>query len=333
MQHTEDTKPVSHSLPRRRLAATVSLTTLILAVPSLYAGERHDNHDHNGQSAACSRTTKLAFKACGKDIWDNYYLQLGKCENESDAADRAFCIQEAKTALEEERQVCGEQRDARADICDQLGEAPYDPDIQPANFLSPEQTAANPNLWFPLVPGTTRIYESGDEIITVKVTDTTREILGITTIEVSDVVTVDGEPIEDTVDWFAQDIYGNVWYFGEIAKNFEDGVLTDLEGSWTAGVDGAKPGVVMEGAPQVGDVYRQEFLLGDAEDVGKVLDVNGSETAPAASCSGNCVVTKDYTPLEPDAIENKYFEPGIGSIVTINLETGEREELVEIIQP
>jgi hypothetical protein len=333
MTHTQHGSPVNRSPAGLKRAATLALTTLALAMTTVYAG--HDEHegDNGHQPATCSKTTGLAFKACKNDIQDNYYLQIGKCLNESSDADRAACIEEAKATLKEERQLCGEQRQARADVCDLIGEAAYDPEINPADYVSPEQTAANPNPLFPLVPGTTRIYKAGDQTITVKVTDKTREILGVTTMEVSDIVTENGEPVEDTRDWYAQDVYGNVWYFGEVAQNFEDGVLTNLDGSWTAGVDQAKPGIVMEAAPQVGDVYRQEYLLGEAEDMGEVLDLYGSETAPAASCSGNCVVIRDFTPLEPDANEHKYYVPGIGNIVTVDVTTGDREELVQLIQP
>jgi hypothetical protein len=330
MKHIVATIPPPRGPAYLKRAATIVLTTLAVATTTVYAG--HDKRDDAHQLVTCSKTTKLAFKACKNDIRNNYYLELGKCLNASSDADRVVCIEDAKAGLEEERQLCGEQRQARSDVCDLIGQAAYDPAIDPANFLSPEQMAVNPNPWFPLVPGTIRIYEAGDQTVTVKVTDKTREILGVTTIEVSDVVTEDGEPVEDTRDWYAQDIYGNVWYFGEIAQNFEDGVLTDLEGSWTAGVDGAKAGIVMEANPQVGDVYRQEYLLGEAEDMGEVLELYGSETAPAASCSGNCVVIRDFTPLEPDANEHKYYATGIGNIVTVDVTTGDREELVQLIQ-
>lgn len=308
------------------LTAGSLLMTLALAAPGAHAA------DGSG-ATICSKTTRLAFKACQNGVRDDNFLQLAKCKNETDSDERSACIAEAKSAFREGRQLCGEQREARFDVCDQIGEAAYDPEINPVDFLTPEQTAANPNPWFPLVPGLKRVYEAGEETISVVVTEDTREILGVTTMAVSDIVTIDGVPVEDTIDWYAQDVYGNVWYFGEIAQNFEDGILTDLDGSWTAGIDNAKPGILMKAAPQVGDVYRQEFLLGEAEDLAEVLDVNGSESAPAASCAGDCVVTRDFTPLEPGAEENKYFAPGIGNIVTINLETGEREELVDLELP
>src|SRR6185369_9184112 len=117
----------------------------------------------------------------------------------------------------------------------------------------------------PLVPGTTFVYEGQtadgfghDEFA---VTHNTKVILGVTCVEVHDVATLDGDVVEDTLDWFAQDNAGNVWYFGENSKQLEDGLVVGVEGSWTAGIDGAKPGIVMEAAPAVGDVYRQEFSV------------------------------------------------------------------------
>ena len=91
---------------------------------------------------------------------------------------------------------------------------------------------------------------------------------------VSDRVEEDDVPIEETDDWYAQDLDGNGWYCGEITNNFEtiegdlsdDPEPSDIDESWKAGRDGAKPGILMLAPPKGGDVYRQEVLLGDAED-------------------------------------------------------------------
>jgi hypothetical protein len=149
------------------------------------------------------------------------------------------------------------------------------------------------------------VYEGEEETVTVTVTGEFKEILGVPCAVVRDVVEEDGELVEDTYDWFAQDLEGNVWYFGEIARNYEDGELVDLEGSWTAGIDGAKIGVLMPIDSQPGAVYRQEFLLGEAEDMAEVLELGASAATPAAACDGNCLVTLEYTPLEPDGAEHK----------------------------
>lgn len=279
----------------------------------------------------CSATARAALRACQHEARDDYWIAVGGCKNESDEIERAECKADAEAERDEQlNEECPDQKEARLDLCEVLGEGPYDPEIDPANFLSPAETAANPNPWFPLVVGAVRRYEAGDETITVTVTDRTKVILGVTTIVVRDVVEEGGEPVEDTDDYFAQDRDGNVWYFGELSKNFEDGELVDIEGSWTAGVELAKAGIVMKATPAVGDVYRQEFLLGEAEDVGEVTAIDGSEAVPAASCDGTCVVTRDTTPLEPDVAEAKYYAPGVGLILEIDLETGERVELVEI---
>ena len=124
------------------------------------------------------------------------------------------------------------------------------------------------------------------------VTESTKLIEGVTCLVVNDLVEEDGLPIEDTDDWYAQDVDGNVWYCGEIAQNFEvfegddpeEAELVDVDGSWKTGRDGAQPGIIMLASPQVGDVYRQELALGEAEDAARVISTTGSATVPAASC-------------------------------------------------
>ena len=228
---------------------------------------------------------------------------------------------------------CSDQFDAREEVCNDLGQAPYHPDINPDNFpfmdgiIPPSEL----NPFFPLVQGTTYVYQGSDETITVTVTDEIKEIPGVNCISVHDVVKEDGKVTEDTFDWYAQDKDGNVWYFGEISQEFEEGELVGIEGSWKAGVDGAKTGIIMKANPQVGYFYRQEFFLGDAKDMAEVIDLNGSESAPAAECVGDCLVTSESTPIEPDVSENKFYAPDIGLILEIDMETGNRVELIEII--
>jgi hypothetical protein len=145
---------------------------------------------------------------------------------------------------------------------------------------------------------------------------------------VHDVVFVGDEKTEDTLDWFAQDAEGNVWYFGELSYTLENGRITDLGGSWRAGADGAKPGIVMRASPEVGDFYRQEFLVGVAEDVAGVVSLSDSVTVPAGSFPG-CLLTEESSPLEPGTVEHKDYAAGIGVVLTIE-DDGSRSELVEI---
>lgn len=283
-------------------------------------------------TTACTVTAKAARRACFNEAKDDYWIGFGNCVNLADPLARADCQDEVKLEHREAKTLCAEQYDARLDLCDVVGEAPYDPVLDPADFLTADEllAAASPNPYLPLVPGTTRRYAGGDETIEVTITDEVKLIFGIPALVVHDVASESGEVIEDTFDWFAQDIHGNVWYLGEISRDFEDGELVSIEGSWKAYRDFARPGIVMPAAARIGDVYRQEFALGDAEDAAAVLDLAGTASVPAASCAGDCLITKDFTPISPDAIEHKYYAPGIGLILEVDVETGERVELVEI---
>jgi len=290
----------------------------------------------SGGGKACSETARAALAACSHEVRDDFWNAVGRCINTADANDREACIQEAEKARQEASpEDCQEQQEARLDLCDALGEAPYDPEFDPGDFVHPSDigVTVSPNPFFPLVSGAKWVYRGGAETITVEVTGRVKEILGVSCAVVRDIVEEDGDVIEDTLDWFAQHVDGTVWYCGELARDFENGELVSLEGSWEAGRDLARPGIIMSSNPGVGDVYRQEFALGDAEDVAEVVSVTGSEVVPAASCGGKCVVTKDFTPLDPGVIEFKHYAPRVGMILEVNPETGERVELVSVHIP
>jgi hypothetical protein len=207
----------------------------------------------------------------------------------------------------------------------------YNPIIDPANFVS----GIN-NPFFSLVPGTTFIYEAeteeGLDRDMVSVTHDTKEILGVTCTVVRDRETLDGVLQEDTIDWYAQDEDGNVWYFGEYTTQYaEDGVtVTGHVGSWEAGVDGAQPGIVMLADPEPGVSYRQEFLAGVAEDMAKVLRLNAPVSVAYADFE-NCLETKEWSPLEPGAIEHKFYARGVGLVLIEELKgKTARMELVDV---
>ena len=144
---------------------------------------------------------------------------------------------------------------------------------------------------------------------------------------VHDVVTLDGVLIEDTLDYFAADEDGNVWYFGELSQSFEDGELASLEGSFTAEVNGAKAGIIMLATPTVDTTYRQEFLINEAEDVATVVALNETVTVPFGTFQ-HCLKTADYTALDPGVIEYKFYAPGIGMVLEDNPDSGTQVVLV-----
>ena len=248
---------------------------------------------------ACTATATAALSSCRNEAQADYWIGVGLCQNLRNADARSRCLQSAVADRLDSREECEDQHASRLEVCGVLGEAPYAPRIDPDDFVDPAQIGASvaPNPFFPLNPGRKVVLQGSEERIETTVTGETTRILGVKCAAVRDVGIEDGEITEDTIDWFAQDVHGNVWYFGEISQELEDGVLVGIEGSWKAGVDGAKPGMVMKAAPAAGDVYRQEFALGNAEDVGRVLSLNGTATTPAASCRGDCLVIRDFNPM------------------------------------
>ena len=216
------------------------------------------------------------------------------------------------------------------DVIKISAEGPYAPNISQTNF---SRSTVVDNPYFPLKPGTTSIYEGteDDDKIRVEefVTDDTRLIMGVPCVVVRVTEWINGELVEDTLDWYAQDNDGNVWYFGEDSRDYEDGELVGTEGSWEAGVDGAKAGLIMKAEPRVGDAYRQEYYKGETEDMGEVIDLNGSATVPYGSFDGLVVIT-EWTPLEPGVIEHDYYALGVGPVLEVVVKGGsERLELVE----
>jgi hypothetical protein len=209
---------------------------------------------------------------------------------------------------------------------------PYAPTVVAADF-----TTHVTNQYFPLEPGTVYTYagtEDGvpqDDVVTV--TSDTKMILGVECVVVHDVVSEDGQVIEDTFDWYAQDSAGNVWYFGEDTKTYENGELTGTEGSWEAGVNGAQPGIVMEANPQHGDSYRQEYLAGEAEDQARVANLGKTRQVPAGAYD-NVISTVEFTALEPDQLEQKDYAPGVGFIYgTLTRGGSEETQLVSMAMP
>jgi len=186
------------------------------------------------------------------------------------------------------------------------------------------------NKYFPLKPGTRLIYEGTSDGEPTKdvfvVTYQTKEILGVTTRVIHDTAYVNGQVSEVTDDWFAQDDGGNVWYLGEFTTEVETG---SHEGSWQAGVDRAKPGIIMLAEPEVGDKYYEEFLKGVAEDQAVVVSVDESICVPFG-CFNNVVVTKDFTALEKGVADLKYYAPGIGEIKEDRIQGG--SEVLELVR-
>ena len=203
--------------------------------------------------------------------------------------------------------------------------------LDPATF-----TADIEHPYWPMRPGTRWVSretapDGSRQRIVVRVTHRTRRIAnGITARVVRDTVRERGVLVEDTSDWYAQDAAGNVWYLGERTRAYEHGRFRDAEGSFEAGVDGALPGVVMPAHPAPGMHYRQEYLAGHAEDAASILSLDERVEVPAGRYD-DVVMTRDVNPLEPRALEYKFYARGVGPVLAVSVSGGaDREELVHV---
>ena len=205
----------------------------------------------------------------------------------------------------------------------------YDPAIEPGDFSTKID-----NPFFAMPVGKRMSYagktEDGLERIEIAITGETRMVMGVETLVYLDRAYLDDELVEETKDFLAQDRQGNVWYFGEEVDNYEDGKLKDHEGAWMAGTDGAKPGIWIKAEHKPDDTYRQEYYQGEAEDMVKIVATGERVTVPAGKFEG-CTKTYDWTPLDPESKEHKYYCPAAGGVVLVeDLTTGDRVELVKV---
>ena len=226
--------------------------------------------------------------------------------------------------------ACGRGDESNADLTApyELPQSDESVELDPADFVRTID-----NTYWPMAPGSRWVYREVDadgsrKRVEVTVTNRTKVILGIPATVVHDRVTEEGELVEDTEDWYAQDKWGGLWYLGENTTEYENGKAAGKHGSWEAGVDGAQPGLIIPPSPEVGMSYRQEFYAGEAEDLGRILSLDELAEVPFGSYD-EVLMTRDWTPLEPDILEHKFYAKGVGPVLELGL-SGDvgREELI-----
>jgi hypothetical protein len=301
-------------------------------------------------SKFCSATAEAELRACRNQTLDDYWIGVGICINESDARDRAECVAEAKAARDQAKALCGDQHDARIELCGSLGERRYDPEFEPGSFERDYANLRTTNPFFPLAIGSQWEFRSESQTTKVRVLNATKLIDEVRCVVVRDEVSEDGVVIEGTNDWFAQARDGAVWYCGEETATFETFAgdrprkpeLVSIDGSFKAGRDGDKPGIIFLAKPRPGQTYVEESSLANAEDATEVLSVKYAygkdptldqlvpkKLAQLLCAAGDCVVTKNSSPLDPGTFERKYYARGIGVFLEVEPESGEVVQLVK----
>ena len=203
--------------------------------------------------------------------------------------------------------------------------------LDPADF-----TTDIDNPYWPMRPGSHWVYrevENGEaQRVDVTALDRTKTLGGVTARVVHDQVTRKGQVLEDTYDWYAQDSDGNVWYLGEDTTEYENGKLKTKEGSWQAGVDGALGGIIVPAHPEPGLTYREEYYEGHAEDSAEVLTLNAHAKVPHGNYD-TLLQTRNFSSIEPDVVEEKFYAPGVGVVLEITVSGGtDRGELISFQQ-
>lgn len=225
----------------------------------------------------------------------------------------------------------GDDEGTSADVSAGLPQGSEPVELDPADF-----TTEIDNPWWPMRPGSEWVYretdtEGSEQNVVVTVKDETRRIAnGVEARVVRDVVSEDGEPVEITDDWYAQDSAGNVWYLGEDTAEYESGKVVTRAGSFEAGVDGAFPGVIVPADPKPGMEYRQEYYEGEAEDEAAVVSVGTEQVEVPAGHFTDVLMTRDLVPLEPKVQEFKFLARDVGPIMAVGVSGGAPgfEELV-----
>jgi hypothetical protein len=188
----------------------------------------------------------------------------------------------------------------------------YEPKLDPAHFVSKID-----NPYYPLPVGRTLTYRGVRDGVTqtdtVHVTNRTKVIEGITARVITDVATHHSRLLESTTDYYAQDDQGTVWYLGEDTKAYDSQGNVDTSGSWTAGVNDAEPGIIMESNPQIPDGYRQEYLAGEAEDTAWVVNRGTSTNVPYGTIH-NTMTSLEFARIEPTVVDQKIYGPGLGIV-------------------
>lgn len=197
------------------------------------------------------------------------------------------------------------------------------------------------NAWYPLKPGIRYIYRGSEgaqrarDVLTV--THKVAMIAGVRCRVIKDKVSLNGTLEERTRDYYTQDDDGNVWYFGEDTEELDKGGnVTSTEGSWRTGRNGAEAGIFMEANPQVGHTFQQEFYRRHAEDHYQVLSLTAEIEVPFGHFGSNKLkrrveLTKEWTPLEPDVRDHKYYVRGIGQVKEVTAK-GRPIELLGLVK-
>lgn len=295
----------------------------------------------------CTTHARLLRRACSADRRDDFLVHIADCAYVTAEEDEEECRAEAFDEAAEKAEECEDVFEARFEICDLVGEERFDLELDPADFVDPDDIGdgVDPNPYWPLTAGHTHVIVADGEVIVVTATDEVREVGGLPCRVIRDLVfeevvtaaEVEYEALEVTQDWYAQHVDGDAVYCGENTYEIEDGLIDNTDGSFANGTDRARAGFLVRAFPAVGEGDRQEMASDEAEDFVEYVSLAATPSedeggdSEAFPCNGTCLQTLEKNPHDPGEAEYKYYRPGDGFVLATKLEdgepTGEREEV------
>jgi hypothetical protein len=180
-----------------------------------------------------------------------------------------------------------------------------------------QTTGKNP--YFILEPGYQLVLEGGGTKLEITVLDQTKTVNGVETRVVEEKEWKKGQLYEIARNYFAFcEQTKDVFYFGEDVDFYENGKVVKHDGTWLAGVNGNKPGLIMPGAPKVKMKYYQEVAPSIAMDRAEIVSLTETCKTPAGTFAG-CMKVKEGSAIDVLVTEYKYHAPGIGLVADEDL--------------
>ncbi len=170
------------------------------------------------------------------------------------------------------------------------------------------------NDYFVLEPGFRLVLQGDDTKLEITVLDETRTVDGVVTRVVEEREWKDGKLYEVSRNYFALcEQTRDVFYFGEDVDFYRDGKVVKHDGSWLAGQNGNRPGLMMAGTPKLKMKYYQEIAPGVAMDRAEIVSLDETCKTPAGTFA-KCLKVREGSAIEIGAREYKYYAPGIGLV-------------------
>jgi hypothetical protein len=191
--------------------------------------------------------------------------------------------------------------------------------------------ATGANQWLPLKPGTQWTREGSVNVgnrqlthqVVSTVTDVSKPVDGVRTVVVLDQDTNGGQIAEQSLDYEAEDKQGNVWYLGSYTESYQGGQFVNASDAWLAGVNGAKPGILMPARPQSGHPFTEDVVPGIEAPTAQVVQTGQSQCVPF-KCFKDVIVVKEGS-------EHKLYAPGVGQILTEPQASGGKQEIEKLV--